>query len=85
MTLSGTEQTVVAHFDEALGQHVLQEAMDEGSGRQGASSELLGGRFLVLKSDLTVGQFEQTLVRESDTKDVRSEVLESREAVLPHG
>jgi len=77
VTLSGTEQTIVAHFDEALGQHVLEEAADEGGGGQGASSKLLGRRFLVLKSDLTVGELEEALVAEGDAEDVRGEVLES--------
>ncbi len=78
VTISGTEQTVVAHFDEALGQHVLEEAANECWGGQGASSELLSSRFLVLKSDLAVGELEEALVAEGDAKDVRGEILERR-------
>ena len=50
--------------------------MNAGAGKE-ASSELMGGRFLVLKSDLTVSELEQALVAEGDAKDVRGEVLES--------
>ena len=54
MTLGGAEQSVVADFDEAWGENVLQEAADELLGIEGAVAELVSGGLFVGESDLTI-------------------------------
>ena len=43
LPIAVTEQAVVAHFDEARWQHVLEEAADELLSREGTGSDLLSG------------------------------------------
>src|SRR5712691_2934171 len=76
LTMSGAEQTVVADLNEARGEGVLQEATNELCGSNGAALELLSGRLFVGESNLTVLQLFEAPVRDSDAKDVRSEILE---------
>lgn len=54
MTITGTEQPEVAHFDEARREHVLEEATDELFGGHGGVPELISGRFFVGESDVAV-------------------------------
>jgi hypothetical protein len=50
----GTQETIVANLDEALGQDVLQEAMDELLHRQGTEFGLAGAGCVITKGDLVV-------------------------------
>ena len=43
MTIRGTEQAEVAHFDEARREHVLEEATNELFGGDGRVLELISG------------------------------------------
>jgi len=82
MAVARIEQAVVADFDEAVGQDVLEEAVDELLGGEGGSLDLFGGGFLVLKSNVTVlVKLAEAAIAEGDAEDVGSEVLESRGAV----
>jgi hypothetical protein len=54
LPVSWREQAVVAHFNEAVRQDVLQEAADELFSPEGRESELFAGRVFVLESDLAV-------------------------------
>ena len=76
MTLTGTEETVIADFLEAFGQDVLQETTDELLGGQGAGFPVAGGAVAVTKGDLTLLKFKDTPVGESDPKDIRGQILE---------
>ena len=76
LTMSGAEQTVVADFDEAWWEDVLEEAADELLGAEGALAKVVSGRLFVGESDLALLQFTQTVVADGDAKDVRSEILE---------
>jgi hypothetical protein len=76
LSISRREQAVVAHFNEAVRQDVLQEAADELFSGEGAVLELVGGRVFVSESDLAVFQLDDAAIAESDAKDVRSEILE---------
>src|SRR6266436_4949004 len=80
MTLGGAEQTVVADFDKAWWEDVLQEAANELCGSDGTVLKLLRGRLFVRESNLALLQFTQAVVTEGDAKDVRSEILESLHA-----
>ena len=78
--MSGAEQTVVTDLDEAWREDVLQEAPDELFSGDSATLELVRGRFLVSESDLALMQLAQTVVTESDAKDIRGEILEGLDA-----
>ena len=54
--LGGAEQTVVADFDEARREDVLEEATDELFGGEGATLELVGGGLFVRESDRALVQ-----------------------------
>src|SRR6266852_4037857 len=71
-----TEQAVVAHFDEAWWEYVLEEATDELCGRHLIGFELVSGRLFIGESDVAVLQLEEAVVADSDAKDVRGEILE---------
>ena len=76
VTLAGGEEAVVANFLEALGQEVLQEAADELLGGEGAGLPVAGGAVAVAKGDLTLVQFEDTVVGEGHPEDVRGQIVE---------
>ena len=80
MPLGGAEQTVVTDLDESLREHVLEEATNELFSGDGATLELVSGRFFVRESDRAVLQFKDAVIAEGDAKDVRGEILESGEA-----
>jgi hypothetical protein len=56
--MSGTEQTVVADFDEARPQHVLKEAADELLSRDRTTLNLISGRLFVSEGEDTIFQFK---------------------------
>jgi hypothetical protein len=75
--MSGAEQAVVAHFDKAWRQDVLQEAPDELLGRQGAGSGFVGVGLLIAKGDLVIFKVKQAVVAEGDAKDVGGQIFQS--------
>ena len=75
-TIAGCQETVVAHFDKASGQHMLQKAMDEGLGREGAGTLLFGLTVLIAEGDLVILHLEDTLVAQGDAEDVGRQILE---------
>ena len=76
MTLGGAEQTVVADFEEALGEDVLEEAANELCGGDGAVSKLVSGRLFIGESDVALFQLTEAVVADRDTEDVRGEIPE---------
>ena len=74
--LRGAEEAEIADLDEALGQDVLEEAVDELFGREGAEFELVCVGRAVVKGDLVIFEFYQAAVADGDTEDVGSQVLE---------
>ena len=54
--MSGAEQAVVADFDEARWEDMLEEATDELFGGEGAVPELVSGRLFVSESDVAMLQ-----------------------------
>jgi hypothetical protein len=79
--LGGAKETEVANLDEAPGQDVLEEAVDELFGKEGAELELSGIGRAVAKGDLVVFEFYQTAVADGDPEDVRSQVLEGSTSI----
>jgi hypothetical protein len=79
--LGGAEEAEIADLDEAPGQDVLEEAVDELFGREGAEGGLAGRRRAVTESDLVVFEFDQAAIADGDSKDVGSQVLESSAAI----
>jgi hypothetical protein len=78
-----TEEAIIAHLDKAFGQDMLKEAVDEFLDGQGAELGLAGVG-LVTEGDLVVLDLDDAAIAESDTKDVRGEVLEG-DAALADG
>jgi hypothetical protein len=79
--LRGTEEAEITHLDEASGQNVLEEAVNELIGREGAELVLAGSGRAVAKGDLVVFELDQTVVADGDPEDVRSEILEGSPAI----
>jgi len=65
---------VGADFDKPLGQHVLEEALDEVLGRQSEVTQFLGLVVAIAKSDLPIFKLFQPAVADGDPKDVAGQV-----------
>jgi len=76
MAVGRGKQSVVAHFDESLWQHVLQEPSDELLRRQPAVPYLITRRLFVLEGDLTILQLQDAVVAHGHPKHVRGKILE---------
>ena len=74
--MGGAEQTVITDLDEPIGEHVLEEATNELCSADGATLELVSGRFFVSESDRAMVQTKDAVVTEGHAKDVRGEILE---------
>jgi len=70
-----TEEAIIAHLDQALGQDVLQETRDELVGGQRAELGLAGIGCITVR-DLVVLHLDDAAVAEGNAKDVRGEILE---------
>ena len=79
--LRGAEETEIADLDEAPGEDVLEEAVDELFGGKSAEGDLAGSGRAVAKGDLVVFEFYQAAVADGDPEDVRGEILEGRAAI----
>jgi hypothetical protein len=79
--LGGAEETEIADLDEAPGQDVLEEAVDELFGGESAERGLAGIGRAVAKGDLIVFEFYQAAVADGDPEDVGSQVLEGSAAI----
>ena len=79
--LRGAKEAEIADFDEASGQDMLKEAMDELCGREGAERDLAGSGRAVAKGDLVVFEFYQAAVADGDPEDVGSQVLEGSASI----
>ena len=79
--LRGGEETEIAHLHETSGQDMLEKAVDELFGREGAEHDPAGSGRAVTKGDLVVFEFYQAAVADGDPEDVGSQVLEGSAAV----
>ena len=80
MAVGRAKQAVVAHLDETVGQHVLEEAANELCRAESAALDLSSGGFFVAESDWAVFEFADTVIAEGHAKDVRGEILEGGDA-----
>jgi hypothetical protein len=78
--MSGAEQAEVTNLDEARREHMLEETTDELLSGEGATLELVSGRLFVRESDCALVQRTETVVTDSDAKDVGGEILEGLQA-----
>ena len=77
LPLSGAEQTVVADFDEARWEDMLEKAADELLSTECRVLEFVSGGLFIGESDVPIFQLTDAVVADSDAKDVRGEILES--------
>ena len=80
LSVGWAEEAIVTHLDEALGQDMLKETVNESFGGQRAALGLAGIGF-VTKRDLVILDLDDATVAEGDTKDVGSEILERGAAI----
>jgi hypothetical protein len=60
---------------------MLQETANELHGGEGANPGLAGAGFSVTEGDLPMGQFKDTLLTDSHSEDVRSQILQGSHAI----
>ena len=70
------QKAVVPHFDEAVRQHVLQEASNKFFRCDCPGFKLFGLAVAILKRDVVIFQFQQAAVADGNAEDVRREILE---------
>jgi len=81
-TNSSTQETEITHLHETAGKNVLEEALHEFLGREGALLELPGIGCAVAESDLggfhaaAVLDADQTAIAESDAKDIGCQITQ---------
>ena len=83
-SLPGTHKAIVTHLDEAPGQHMLQEAMDELLDGERAEFGLAGVGGPIPKGDPLILDLHQAPIAQGHAKHIRSQILEGRLAVA-HG
>jgi hypothetical protein len=66
----------VADLDETFWENVLQEAVDEFFGCEGAELKLAGIGRPITEGDLTILQFHQAAVANGNPKDIGSQIFE---------
>ena len=74
------KEAIIAHLDKALGQDVLQKAVNESLSGQRTELGLAGVGF-VTEGDLIILHPDDAAVAEGDTKDVGGEILERGAAI----
>jgi len=79
--LRRAEEAEIADLDETPGQDVLEKAVNEVFGGEGAELDLAGIGRAVAKGDLVIFELDQTAVADCDAEDVGSQVLEGSVAV----
>ena len=80
LTATRGKKAIVADFDKALGQDMLQEATDELCGREGTGLEFAGVGGSVAEGYSAVYQLEDAMVADGDAKDVRGQILQDGQA-----
>jgi hypothetical protein len=76
-TPGGSEEAIVANFHEVMGQHMLQEAVDEFLGTQGTPFLCTGLGIAIAKCHPVIFQLEEPVVAQGNAENVGSQVLQS--------
>jgi hypothetical protein len=77
VSVARAEHAVIAHFAEAMRQHVLEKPPHALLGRYRTRCALGRGRFLVLTGALAVCQLEKAVVAEGHPENIRGEIAQS--------
>ena len=72
---AGCKKAEVADLDEAIGQHMLQKAVNEGLGGECAQLELTGVRRPVAKGHLVVFKLDQAMVADGYPENIGGQVF----------
>ena len=75
LTMGRTEEAIVADLDQACGQNVLKETVNELFGGECTELGLASAGGAGLESDLAVFHLDDAAVAEGDAKDVGGEIL----------
>ena len=75
LAAGGAPDSVVANFDTAFRQDVLEETFDKLERRKGNVANLLGSIVAVAKTDLPVVEGFQTAVGDGEAEDVAAQIL----------
>jgi hypothetical protein len=76
MAVARAQQAVIADFDKAVGQDVLQETPNEFFGTHHTVSRLGSGRGLLLKRDGALLELQETVIADGHPKDIWCELPE---------
>ena len=76
MTVGRAEEAVISDFNESVRQDVLKKPTNKLFGREGTEFDLIGGRFLILESDVAILQLEDVLMADGHAKDIRGKISE---------
>ena len=71
----GGHKSIIADFDEAFWQYMLQEAVDEIKGGQGCCFPLVGVAVFKAEGDLIIFELFDAVVGDSDSVDIRGQVF----------
>ena len=85
LAVSRGEEAEVAHLDKAFWENVLEEAVDECLGGEGAELELTGIGSVIAEGDMIILEFDKAAVADGDAEDIGSEVFEGGAAVADFG
>jgi hypothetical protein len=75
MAVARAQEAVIAHVDESVRQHVLEEPTNELFGCHRTAADLVRGRCLVLKGDLVIFQLQDAIVADGHAQDVRCQIF----------
>src|SRR5262249_40594249 len=75
-TVARTEQSVISHFDESVGQDRQKKLTDKPFSSYCREFELSRGRVFVLERNFALLQAEDAVIAEANSQDVRSKVSE---------
>ena len=76
----GAEEAIITDLDEAFGQNMLQEAMNEIFSTQRARSFHSGLRVPITKRDLVVFQLQDAVIANGHSEDVGCKILQGSQA-----
>ena len=78
--MARTEQSVIAHFDESVGQDMLKKTPDKLFSTHRRAFDLSSSRVFVLESDLARLQPEEAVIADGNSQDVGSKISEGLRA-----
>ncbi len=74
--VAGTQEAIIADFDEPFRQDMLQETLDEPFSRQGTGPTLTRLALRILECDLVIFHCQNAVITERNAKNIRSEIFQ---------